>query len=67
MVKAIMSGLRKVRKAKYRRMRIGSFMSIAMEAVIEFSTSETSPVIRAIMSPFLSSEKKPMGRLSILL
>ena len=28
---------------------------------MEFSTSITSPVIRAMMSPFLSFEKKPNG------
>ena len=43
-------------------MKIGFFMSISREVTIEFSTSLTSPVIRAMMSPLRSFEKKPMGR-----
>ena len=35
--------------------------------MIEVSTSATSPLILAIMSPLRSSEKKPMGRARILL
>ena len=42
-------------------------MSISMEAVMEFSTSFTSPLIRAMMSPLRSCEKKPIGRARILL
>ena len=41
-------------------------MSIESEAMMEFSTSDTSPVMRAMMSPFRSSVKKPMGRFKIL-
>ena len=60
------SGLIQMRKPKYSTMRMGSLMSMAMEAVMEFSTSDTSPVMRAMMSPLRSSVKKPMGRLRIL-
>ncbi len=42
-------------------------MSMSSELVIEFSISFTSPLILAMMSPFLSCEKKPSGRLRILL
>ena len=41
-------------------------MSISMEPAMEFSTSTTSPLIRAMMSPLRSLEKKPRGRLSTL-
>ena len=37
-------------------------MYISKELVMEFSTSPTSPLIRAMISPFLSSEKKDIGR-----
>ncbi len=46
---------------------IGFLINISIEPVIEFSTSCTSPLILAMMSPFFSSEKKPRGRASILL
>ena len=42
-------------------------MSISIDPVMEFSTSCTSPLILAMMSPFFSSEKKPSGRARILL
>ena len=67
MVKIIISGLIQMRNPKYRTMRMGSLMSMAMEAVMEFSTSDTSPLMRAMISPFRSSEKKPMGSWRILL
>ena len=41
---------------------IGLFINMSNELLIEFSTSPTSPLIRAIISPFLSSEKKPIGK-----
>ena len=37
------------------------YASSASELVTEVSTSLTSPLIRAIMSPFRSSEKNPKG------
>ena len=48
--------------AKYRIIIIGLFINISNELVMEFSTSPTSPLIRAIISPFLSSEKNDIGR-----
>ena len=66
MVNTIISGLIQMRKPKYSTMRMGSLMSMAMEAVMEFSTSDTSPLMRAMMSPLRSSVKKPMGRFRIL-
>ena len=42
--------------------RMGFFISMSSELVIEFSISPTSPLILAIMSPFLFWEKKPSGR-----
>ena len=47
-------------------MRIGSLIIRDSDAMMEFSTSDTSPVMRATMSPLRSSVKKPMGRLRIL-
>ena len=47
---------------KYIIIRIGLFINISKELVMEFSTSPTSPLIRAMISPFLSSEKKDIGR-----
>ena len=41
---------------------IGFFSSISSELIIEFSTSLTSPLILATMSPLRSLEKKPRGR-----
>ena len=41
--------------------KIGFFNSMSSELVIEVSTSFTSPLMRAMMSPFRSSEKKPKG------
>ena len=40
---------------------------MSRELVMEYSISPTSPLILAIMSPFLSWEKKPSGRLRSLL
>ena len=52
---------------KYMMMRIGFLISISIELVIEVSISVTSPLIRAMMSPFFSSEKKASGRLTTFL
>ena len=51
---------------KYMTIRIGFLINISNELVIEFSTSPTSPLIRAMMSPLRSSEKKPNGKLITL-
>ena len=40
--------------------------SMSSDDMIELSTSPTSPVIRAMMSPLRSSEKKPRGNDVIL-
>ncbi|MPN52525.1 hypothetical protein SDC9_200187 [bioreactor metagenome] len=48
---------------KYIKINIGFLISISRELVIEFSTSPTSPLIRAMISPLRSSEKKPNGKL----
>ena len=45
---------------------IGSLKSMSRVDIIEFSISATSPVMRAITSPFLSVVKNPMGRSTIL-
>ena len=47
--------------------RMGFFISISKVLVTEFSTSCTSPLILARMSPFLSWLKKPSGSTMILL
>ena len=47
-------------------MRTGFLNSMSRDDIMEFSTSATSPLILAMMSPFLSSEKKPSGRDVIL-
>ena len=47
---------------KYDIIRIGFLSNISSELVIEFSISLTSPLILAMMSPFLSDEKKFSGR-----
>jgi hypothetical protein len=44
---------------------IGFFRNISKDDMIEFSTSVTSPVIREIISPFRSSEKKGSASLNI--
>ena len=46
--------------------RMGFLISISSDPATEVSTSCTSPLILAIMSPFLSSEKNPRGRARIL-
>ena len=45
---------------------MGFLISISREPATEFSTSWTSPLILAMMSPFFSSEKNPRGRERIL-
>ena len=45
---------------------MGFLKSISSELITEFSTSLTSPEMRANISPLRSSEKKPMGRTRIL-
>ena len=47
-------------------MKMGFLMSMSSDVTIEFSTSLTSPVMRAMISPLRSFEKKPMGRLTTL-
>ena len=42
-------------------MSIGFLNSMSSDDMMEFSTSATSPLILAIMSPFRSSEKNPNG------
>ena len=37
-------------------------MSMSSEVTMEFSTSVTSLVMRAMISPFFSFEKKPKGK-----
>ena len=46
---------------------IGLRMSMSMELVSEFSTTVTSALMRAMMSPLRSSEKKLSGRRNTLL
>ena len=46
---------------------MGFRMSMSMELVSEFSTTVTSALMRAMMSPFRSSEKKLSGSRSTLL
>ena len=43
-------------------MRTGFLKSISMEDMMEPSISCTSPLMRAMMSPFLSSLKNPSER-----
>ena len=45
---------------------IGFLNSMSMDAMIDPSISCTSPLIRAMMSPLRSSEKKLSGKLVIL-
>ncbi len=52
---------------KYITIKIGFLMSMSSELVMEFSTSPTSPLMRAMISPFRSSEKKRNGRRITLL
>ena len=65
-VKSVSSQLMYTKVPKYITMNIGFLMSMSREVTIEFSTSETSPVIRAMMSPLRSFEKKPIGKLTTL-
>ena len=48
-------------------MRMGFLTSISKLPMIEFSTSPTSPLMRAMMSPLRSSLKKERGSEVILL
>ena len=41
---------------------MGFFSSMSSELVTEFSISLTSPLMRAMMSPFRSSERKLSGK-----
>lgn len=52
------------RVKKHTMIAIGWRMSMSMELVIEFSTTCTSALIRAMISPFRSSEKKLSGNFS---
>ena len=44
----------------------GFLKSMSSEAIIELSTSCTSPLIRAMTSPLRSLVKNPIGRLTTL-
>ena len=46
---------------------MGFLNIMSSDIIIEFSTSVTSPLMRAIMSPLRSVEKNPMGSDTILL
>ena len=46
---------------------MGFLNIMSSEDMTEFSTSVTSPLMRAITSPLRSLEKKPMGKETILL
>ena len=50
----------------YITMRIGFLISISSEPVTLFSISVTSPLMRAMISPLRSSEKKERGNEMIL-
>ena len=45
---------------------MGFLNIMSSDAMMELSTSVTSPLIRASTSPLRSFEKKPMGRLGVL-
>ena len=62
MVNRVSCQLVTIRVAKYEMIRIGFFSNISSELVMEFSISPTSPLIRAMMSPFRSSDRKLSGR-----
>jgi len=62
-----MVGLITNNETKSTRIKIGFFRNISSDDMIEFSTSATSPVIRAIISPFRSSEKNGNASRNILL
>ena len=51
---------------KYAMMRMGFLNNMSSDDIIEFSTSATSPLIRAMISPLRSSEKNPNGNDVIL-
>ena len=62
MVKSVSCHEMTMRVAKYAMMRMGFLKSMSSDDMMEFSTSCTSPDMRAMMSPLRSSEKKPNGR-----
>jgi hypothetical protein len=64
---SVMLGLMTSIATSKTRIMIGFFRNISSEDMIEFSTSLTSPVMREMMSPLRSSEKKGRASLSILL
>ena len=64
--KMVSSQLIKSIVPRYTSIMIGFLVTISSELITEFSTSFTSPVIRAIISPLRSPEKKPRGSDSIL-
>ena len=51
---------------KHTNIIMGSLNIISSDDIIELSISAVSPVIRAITSPLLSFEKKPIGNVSTL-
>ena len=51
---------------RYTSMSIGFLISMSRDWVMEFSISDTSPLIRVMISPLRSLLKNPMGRLSTL-
>ena len=65
-VKSVSCQLMTSRVAKYAIMSIGFLKSMSSELIIELSISCTSPLMRAMMSPLRSSEKKPSGNDVIL-
>ncbi len=46
---------------------MGFLNIMSSDIITEFSTSVTSPLMRAITSPLRSLEKKPMGKDTIFL
>ena len=59
MVKRVSCHEMKSRMPKYPMMRMGFLKSMSRLDMMEFSISCTSPLMRAMMSPLRSSEKKP--------
>ena len=53
--------------ARHTTIMMGFLNIMSSDIITEFSTSVTSPLIRAITSPLRSLEKKPMGNDTILL
>ena len=60
-VNSVSCQLMKMSVEKYAMMRIGFLKSMSSDDMMELSTSLTSPVMRAMMSPLRSPEKNPSG------